>query len=126
MMSGVSSRKRKHEPLSPEAIEMVAARFRILGEPLRIRILQELQGGELSVSELVAAIGSTQPNVSKHLRILQEAGFIGRRQDGNLVYCFIEDPSVFELCDAVCTSVGQRLTQHARLATELHRGIGRR
>jgi DNA-binding transcriptional ArsR family regulator len=119
----VTARKRKHAPLSPQAIELVAGRFRILGEPLRIRILQELQAGERSVSELVAAVGSTQPNVSKHLRILQEAGFIGRRQDGNLVYCYIEDPTVFDLCDAVCASVGERLTQHARLATELTRGM---
>jgi DNA-binding transcriptional ArsR family regulator len=120
-MSRVASSKRKHERLSPQAVELVAGRFRILGEPLRIRILQELQAGERSVSEIVEAVGSTQPNVSKHLRILQEAGFIGRRQEGNLVYCSIEDPTVFDLCDAVCASVGERLTQHARLATELAR-----
>lgn len=114
---------KKHVPLSPAAIDMVAARFRILGEPLRIRIIQELQAGEKNVSELVAAVGSTQPNVSKHLRILQEAGIIGRRQDGNLVYCYITDDSVLHLCDAVCSSVGERLSRDARLAAELNRGI---
>src|SRR5678815_3969134 len=95
--------KRKHVQLSPQAVEMVAARFRVLGEPVRVRILEELRDGERNVSELVAAVGSTQPNISKHLRTLQEAGLIGRRQTGNQVFCFIDDPSVFDLCDAVCT-----------------------
>jgi len=109
--------------LSPAAIEMVATRFRILGEPLRIRLLQEMREGEKSVSELVAAVGSTQPNVSKHLRILQEAGFIARRQEGNLVYCRIEDPTVFELCNVVCTTLGEQLSTTAKMAAELSRGM---
>lgn len=117
---------RRHTPLSGEVIDLVAARFRILGEPFRIRILQELQSGEKNVSELVAAVGSTQPNVSKHLRILQEAGIIGRRQEGNNVYCFIADPSVFELCDLVCGSIRESLTKQARLMSELSRGASRR
>jgi DNA-binding transcriptional ArsR family regulator len=125
MICGMAVKKGR-DPMSDAAIEMVAGRFRILGEPLRIRLIQALHGGERSVSELVEAVGSTQPNVSKHLRILQEAGIVGRRQEGNLVYCFIADDSVFDLCDAVCSSVGQRLSRDARLAVELNRGIRRR
>ncbi len=107
--------------LSPALIDMVAERFRILGEPVRIRLLQELQSGEKNVSELVAAVGSTQPNVSKHLRILQEAGIVGRRQKGNNVYCYIADDSVFELCDAVCSSLREKLTTQSRIFAELSR-----
>lgn len=116
---------RRHA-LSPEAIELVATRFRVLGEPIRIRILQELQGGDRNVTQLVEAIGSTQPNISKHVRILQEAGLIGRRQAGTAVYCFIADPSVFDLCDAVCASVQTRLSDAARMAAELGRGLSRK
>jgi DNA-binding transcriptional ArsR family regulator len=124
MMCAVMAKSRKrHEPLSPEAIELIASRFRILGEPLRIRILQVLEAGEKNISELVEAVGSTQPNVSKHVRILQEAGVVGRRQEGNSVYCFIADDSVIDLCDAVCESVGERLTREAGLARELNRGM---
>lgn len=112
--------------LSPEAIDVVAERFRILGEPLRIKLLQALQGGEKTVGELVTEVGSTQPNVSKHLRILQEAGLVGRRQAGNLVYCFIADPAVFDLCNAVCSSLEARFSEAARLAAELGRGMRRR
>ena len=115
-------RKKRHAKLSPEAVRMVAERFRVLGEPLRVRILEELRDGEKNVTELVAAVGSTQSNISKHLRTLQEAGFIGRRQSGNQVFCYIDDPSVFDLCDTVCTSVGERLAKHARLVNELRRG----
>lgn len=125
-MAPMPAKGTKHAPLSTDAIELVAARFRTLGEPIRIQLLQALQRGERNVSDLVAAVGSTQSNVSKHLRILQDAGLVGRRQDGNSVYYSIADPTVFALCDAVCTSIGTRLTQHATLAAELRRRTGRR
>jgi DNA-binding transcriptional ArsR family regulator len=120
MMARMAVRRQRRD-LSPQAIEIIAERFRILGEPLRIRIIQALESGPKNVSDLVAAVGSTQPNVSKHLRILQESGVVGRRQEGNLAYYSIADPSVIELCDAVCSSVGAQLTSRARLATELKR-----
>jgi DNA-binding transcriptional ArsR family regulator len=119
-------RARKHASLSREAVDLVATRFRVLGEPIRIRILQELQSGERNVTQLVEAIGSTQPNISKHLRILQESGLIGRRQVGTAVYCYIADRSVFDLCDAVCASLETRLAQAGRLAEELSAGMSRR
>lgn len=115
MMKSMARKGKAHEALSPEAVDLVAARFRILGEPVRIRILQTLQEGEKNVSELVSAVGSTQPNVSKHLRILQDAGMVGRRQEGNSVYCYISDDSVLDLCDAVCGSIRQRVAATAKL-----------
>jgi DNA-binding transcriptional ArsR family regulator len=115
------SSRRRREALSPEAVDLIAARFRILGEPIRIRILQELEGGPKNVTELVAAVGSSQPNISKHLRILQDSGVIGRRQEGNLVYYTITDGTVIELCDTVCSSVGDLLKARAKLASEMRR-----
>jgi DNA-binding transcriptional ArsR family regulator len=106
---------------SPEAIELISARFRVLGEPLRLRLLQALQDGEKTVSELVRIVHASQPNVSKHLRLMQEAGVVGRRPEGNLVHYFIADPTVISLCNAVCASIGERLTRDAELAKELHR-----
>lgn len=124
-MSVMPSRKR-HEPLSLDAVELVAARFRTLGEPIRIQLLQSLQRGELNVTDLVAAVGSTQSNVSRHLRILQDAGLVSRQQNGNNVYYSVADPSVFELCDAVCHSVAARLLQHATVGDELRQRARRR
>ena len=92
-----------------EALELVAARFRAMGEPLRLRILQQLEGGERSVSALAESVASTQPNVSKHLKVLQDAGLLRRRQQGTSVYYSIADAMVFELCDMICSRLRDRL-----------------
>lgn len=98
--------------MPPEALPLVANRFKVLAEPLRLRILQSLETGELSVTEITEAVESTQPNVSKHLKMLQDTGFVGRRQEGNTVYYSIADESVFALCDLVCNSLRERLNLH--------------
>jgi ArsR family transcriptional regulator len=95
--------------LTWEALELVAARFRAMGEPLRLRILQQLENGEQNVSALAEGVGATQPNVSKHLRVLQEAGLLKRRQQGNSVYYSIADAMVLELCDMICSRLHERL-----------------
>ncbi len=92
-----------------EALEMVAARFRAMGEALRLRILQQLESGERSVSALALSVASTQPNVSKHLKVLQDAGLVKRRQQGTSAYYSIADPMVFELCDMICSRLRDRL-----------------
>ncbi|MCI0479564.1 metalloregulator ArsR/SmtB family transcription factor [Candidatus Uhrbacteria bacterium] len=85
-------------------VHAAAARFRTLGEPIRIRLLQALQAGDRNVTELVDDVGSSQPNISRHLRILQDAGLVVRRHEGNNVYYSIADPTVFTLCDTVCNA----------------------
>lgn len=94
---------------------MIAARFKVLAEPLRLRILHALQEDEKSVNELSELVEASQPNVSKHLKILQEAGILRRRQNGNAVYYSIADESIFSLCELVCNSLEERLKNHARL-----------
>ena len=83
---------------------LVARRFRILGEPYRLRILQQLQKGECSVGDLVATLEGNQPNVSKHLQVLNDAGLVGRRRQGTSILYAISDPMVLKLCDLVCHS----------------------
>jgi len=95
--------------LTWEALELVAARFRAMGEPLRLRILQQLENGERSVSALAESLGATQPNVSKHLKVLQDAGLVKRRQQGTSAYYSIADEMVFELCEMICTRLRDRL-----------------
>ncbi|MFN0123781.1 MAG: ArsR/SmtB family transcription factor [Blastocatellia bacterium] len=101
--------------MTPAALELVAARFRVLADPLRLRILQCLEAGEMSVTEITGAVAATQPNVSKHLKTLQEAGLLGRRQEGNTVYYAIADPTVFALCEVVCRSIQQRLAAQSEI-----------
>lgn len=101
--------------MSEEGLQLVAARFRLLADPMRLRILQLLEGGEQSVSAIAGEVGSTQPNVSKHLKLLQEAGLLARRQEGNTVYYSIADPHIFALCSLVCSNLQERNTRKISL-----------
>ncbi len=103
--------------LSDEALEMIAARFRCLGEPMRLRILRALQSGEeKSVGQLVDELGATQANISKHLKVLVDAGILARRPQSTAVYYRIVAPEIYELCRIVCDSMAEQIsTQAARL-----------
>jgi DNA-binding transcriptional ArsR family regulator len=96
-------------PLPEPLIELVAQRFRVLGEPMRIKLLDTLRENDATVSELQEALGASQQNVSKHLGILLGAGMVSRRKDGNLARYSISDPSVFDLCEQVCGGVRRQL-----------------
>ena len=88
--------------LTPDTIELVAERFRALGEPARLQLMNALRGGEQTVGELVDATGLATGNVSKHLRVLHAAGFVTRRKDGLYVYYGLAGDDVFRLCDIMC------------------------
>ena len=98
-------------PLSEPLIELIAGRFRILAEPMRIKILDQLRGGDATVTELQVALGASQQNVSKHLGILHAAGMVTRTKDRNHVRYSIADEGVFELCEQVCGGVRRRVDE---------------
>ena len=104
-------------PLPHDLVELIARRFRVLGEPMRIRLLDRLRDGEATVGELSDALEASQQNISKHLAVLSDAGVLGRRKDGNHVYYRIVDEGVFALCEDVCGSVQQQLTNLNALVT---------
>ena len=108
------SRKLSRLKLSDEAFELVAARFRVLSEASRLKLLAALEGGERNVSELVEATGLTQANVSRHLQTLTAEGILGRRKEGLAVYYGIADDTVVDLCDHVCGGVQKRLALRAK------------
>lgn len=99
--------------LSDDALSLVANRFKIMSEPLRLRILQILQEGGRNVGELTELCNTSQPNVSKHLKILQLGGLVAREQKGNTVNYSIADPSISTLCEVVCNSIEERLRNQA-------------
>lgn len=88
--------------MTPEVLELIAARFKALAEPARLEILTALRDGELTVGDLVASTGMLQANVSKHLQMLHALGFVSRRKDGQYVYYALADKSVLRLCDIMC------------------------
>lgn len=97
------------EDLPDELVELIAGRFRVIGEPMRIRILNHLRTEERSVKELVELTGATQQNVSKHLGVLLNAGIVARRKDANQARYRIIDDTVFRLCDEVCGALKRQL-----------------
>jgi DNA-binding transcriptional ArsR family regulator len=98
-------------PLPDPLVELIAQRFRVIGEPMRIRLLDRLRENEATVQELAETLGATQQNASKHLAVLHQAGIVGRRKEGNHVHYSIADESVFRLCDEVCGGVARQLAE---------------
>ena len=90
------------KPLTSEMLNLVAQRLRALAEPARLQILNELRGGERTVTELVEATGLGQANVSKHLQLLLGAGYVARRRDGVYARYRLADEDVFRICEIMC------------------------
>lgn len=101
--------------LSDDAMALVARRFAVLAEPMRLRLLHGMCRGEKSVGELVEITGGTQTNVSRHLQTLAQAHLVARRKEGQQVFYSISDPSIFQLCELVCGSLEKSLAQNARV-----------
>ena len=111
--AGSLARMQARRPLSAEALVLVARRFAVLAEPMRLRLIQALLAGEKNVTELVAATEGTQANISRHLQQLTHAQILARRKAGLQVYYTIADPSIIRLCELVCGSLEQQLARQA-------------
>ena len=97
-------------PLSEDLAELIARRFHALSDPLRVRLLDLLRDGELSVNALAEQLGASQQNVSKHLAVLSDAAMVARRKEGTRVYYRIADDGVFALCEQICGSLQSQLS----------------
>ena len=96
---------------TPQLLELIAGRFKILAEPMRLRILSALRSGEKTVTELVDETGAGQANVSKHLGLLHRNRLVERRKDGLNVFYSITDEGIFRLCDLVCGSLEREVEE---------------
>jgi len=103
----------KHFTLNAGALELVARKFAVLAEPMRLRLIQALFDGGKNVTELVAATGGTQANISRHLQTLTAAHIVSRRKEGLQVFYQISDPTIPKLCDLVCGSIEKSLSKQA-------------
>lgn len=98
-------------PLPAQLVELIAERFRVLGEPMRIRLLDALRDAPATVQQLQEATGASQQNISKHLGVLLRSGMVSRSKDGNFSLYAITDDSVFELCEHVCGGLRRQLDE---------------
>jgi DNA-binding transcriptional ArsR family regulator len=100
--------------LSPEAFEAISQRFRVLSDPMRLKILYNLKSEELTVTDIVERTGGSQSNVSKHLSLMLANGIVQRRREGTSAYYSIVDSSIFDLCDSVCGGIENDLENRRR------------
>lgn len=90
---------------SDEVFELAAEVFRVMSAPMRLKIIGALCNGEKNVTQLLAQIETTQPNMSQHLNTLYQAGVLAKRREGVQIYYRINNDRVVTLCRAVCTQV---------------------
>jgi DNA-binding transcriptional ArsR family regulator len=98
-------------PLPEPLVDLIARRFRVLGEPTRIRLLDLLRDRDATVTELHEALGASQQNVSKHLGVLLQAGVVTRTKQGTSARYAIADDGVFALCEHVCGGLRRQLAE---------------
>ncbi len=99
--------------LSRQSLERVAEIFSAFADATRLGILQELRPGRLSVGELVAALGTSQANISKHLKHLHQAGLLIRERDGAQVFYQVSEDSVYEMCQFACRRLHAKASANA-------------
>jgi DNA-binding transcriptional ArsR family regulator len=102
-------------PLDDRLLELIAQQFRVLAEPMRLKLLDALRDGDATVQELQQATGASQQNISKHLGVLLGAGLVSRAKDGNFSRYAIADQTVFGLCEQVCGGLLRKLDEREAL-----------
>jgi len=105
--------------LSPTALTLMADFFKVLSEASRLQIVCCLKSGEKNVTQIIEATGLGQANVSKHLKILAQAGVVTRSQQGINVFYQISNPFVFELCELVCDSISVQMQYQSEKLEQL-------
>ena len=99
-----------------QVFDSVAELFAVLSTPIRLKIISAVCHGEKNVSELLAEIDTTQPNMSQHLSTLYRSGVLAKRRDGTQVFYRLQSERVAMLCRAVCTQVAIELDGDSQIS----------
>lgn len=110
--------------LPDELLDLMAEKFRMLGDSTRLAILRALMAGERNVGQVVEGTGRGQANVSKHLKMLADAGLVARRKEGLQVFYRLDDPLVETLCKLVCETIVQDVEEQLRSHRDLLGKVG--
>lgn len=103
------------------AFDAVAAYFRVLSEPTRLRIMHAICEEEKTVSQIVEELGATQTNISRHLNLMHRNGVLARRKEGNQVYYRAADAAMVDICRSVCSRIAAQLDERKPLRGDLLR-----
>ncbi|WP_071188943.1 metalloregulator ArsR/SmtB family transcription factor [Trichormus sp. NMC-1] len=105
--------KTKLSNTDPGILLAVADYFKVLSEVSRLQILTCLKSGSMNVMEIAEVTGLGQANLSKHLKVLTQAGILSRQSKGTCAFYEIADPIIFELCELVCDRITERVLKQA-------------
>ncbi len=100
---------------SDELYSRIAERLKALADPTRLKILHAVEDRELCVSDILAEVGGSQANVSKHLSRMRASGVLASRREGTSIFYRVIDPAAFTVCRAVCDALEQRAESEHRL-----------
>jgi ArsR family transcriptional regulator len=103
----------------PQISQFKAEFFKALAHPLRIRILDVLRSGEVSVNDLCARLGAEQTTVSQQLAVLRNRSIVIGRKDGSSVYYSVHDPAIFRLLDVAREIFNNHLVDVKDLLSQL-------
>jgi len=101
------------DPDLERLFEVVSGYFGLLSQPTRLKILNAICEGELSVSEIVERVGSTQTNVSRHLNLMYGKRVLKRRRAGAMTFYSIADRNIVTLCRTACIQMASQLDQES-------------
>jgi DNA-binding transcriptional ArsR family regulator len=114
------ARKRAPEAVQRRAVYQVKAEFfRILGHPVRVRILELLKDGERSVGDLQRELQMDSSGTSQHLGVLRKHGVLESRRDGTSVYYAVRDPRMFQLLETARQILTSNLSESQAVLGEL-------
>jgi len=118
MTVNINSSKSEDQQTATRVFEVAAELFSVLSTPIRLQILGALCDGELSVSQILERVETTQPNLSQHLAILYRHGVIGKRKEGTQVIYSVQSEKAVALCRSVVTQVAIELEDPQSVQTE--------
>ena len=99
--------------------QMKAEFFRILGHPVRVRILELLRDGERTVGDLQNELQMDSSGTSQHLGVLRKHGILEARREGTSVYYTVRDPRIFQLLEVSRQILTSSLTESQAVLDEL-------
>ncbi|MGB7587767.1 MAG: metalloregulator ArsR/SmtB family transcription factor [Solirubrobacterales bacterium] len=107
-----------------EPIHQIEAEFfRTLGHQIRVRILDLLRNGEMTVRDLQAELGIDSSSASQHLSAMRRQGLLEARREGTSVYHRVRDPRIFQLLGTARQVIGSHLEEASALLGELEQSV---
>ncbi|NTW82565.1 MAG: winged helix-turn-helix transcriptional regulator [Chlorobiaceae bacterium] len=106
-----------------EMLEEVSNRFKLLSEPMRLKILRVLCEKEHTVQEIVRKVNASQANISKHLALMHDNGVVNRRKSGLKCYYRIADESIIYACYLISKSVVENLQDRLSWVQKINSNI---